>query len=88
VAVGELEGLVAQVQGHCRANLAAYKCPKQIVMVAQLPRNAMGKLQKNVLVEQLGASVGGLQSSPAAICITLPIGQSDANGRAFLQADG
>lgn len=37
---------------HCKTRLASYKCPKQIFFVDQLPRNAMGKLQKNILVEQ------------------------------------
>lgn len=34
-----------------RENLAAFKCPKQIVTVAELPRNAMGKVQKARLRE-------------------------------------
>jgi len=38
---------------HCKTRLASYKCPKQIFFVEQLPRNAMGKLQKNILIEQL-----------------------------------
>lgn len=37
----------------CKERLAAYKCPKQVFLVDSLPRNAMGKLQKNVLVEQI-----------------------------------
>jgi malonyl-CoA/methylmalonyl-CoA synthetase len=32
-----------------RARLARYKCPKRILFVADLPRNTMGKVQKNVL---------------------------------------
>ena len=32
-----------------RARLASYKLPKSIVFVEQLPRNAMGKVQKNLL---------------------------------------
>lgn len=31
---------------HCKRRLASYKCPKQIAIVAELPRNAMGKIQK------------------------------------------
>ena len=38
---------------HCKSRLATYKCPKQIFFVAELPRNAMGKIQKNVLVQQI-----------------------------------
>jgi malonyl-CoA/methylmalonyl-CoA synthetase len=56
------EGVVAVVMGPkdhwgdeaamiaaCRAQLAAYKSPKRIVFVDELPRNAMGKVQKNLL---------------------------------------
>ena len=32
---------------HCRNRLAPYKCPKRIAIVEELPRNAMGKIQKN-----------------------------------------
>ena len=38
---------------HCKSRLASYKCPKQIFFVAELPRNAMGKLQKNILAQQI-----------------------------------
>ncbi len=34
---------------HCKERLAGYKCPKCVVTLDVLPRNAMGKLQKNVL---------------------------------------
>lgn len=37
---------------YCRERLAGYKCPKQFLVVDSLPRNAMGKIQKNVLVKQ------------------------------------
>jgi malonyl-CoA/methylmalonyl-CoA synthetase len=52
------EGVVAVVMGHgdeagmiaeARRQLAAYKAPKRIVFVDELPRNAMGKVQKNLL---------------------------------------
>lgn len=36
---------------HCRASLASYKTPKRIVFVDSLPRNAMGKVQKQVLAQ-------------------------------------
>jgi len=32
--------------------LAAYKLPKQVSFVDALPRNAMGKVQKNILRER------------------------------------
>ncbi|MFK5912958.1 MAG: malonyl-CoA synthase [Woeseiaceae bacterium] len=34
-----------------KENLASYKTPKKIVFVEQLPRNTMGKVQKNILRE-------------------------------------
>lgn len=35
-----------------RQQLAAFKCPKRIIILAELPRNAMGKVQKAVLRER------------------------------------
>ena len=35
-----------------RERLAGYKCPKRILFTAELPRNAMGKVQKQVLRER------------------------------------
>jgi malonyl-CoA/methylmalonyl-CoA synthetase len=32
-----------------RPHLAGYKLPKRIVLIAALPRNAMGKVQKSAL---------------------------------------
>ena len=55
------EGVVAVVMGQgdeaamiaeARRQLAAYKAPKRIVFVDELPRNAMGKVQKNLLRQQ------------------------------------
>ncbi|MEZ5938267.1 MAG: AMP-binding protein [Hyphomonadaceae bacterium] len=52
------EGVVAVIHGNgdeaeiiaaARARLAAYKTPKRVFFVNELPRNAMGKVQKNVL---------------------------------------
>ena len=39
----------AEVIAQARARLAAYKAPKRILFVDELPRNAMGKVQKNLL---------------------------------------
>ena len=41
----------AAVDGFLRGKLARYKQPKQVVQVAELPRNAMGKVQKAQLRE-------------------------------------
>src|SRR5262249_52763954 len=35
-------------------NLAKFKLPKRVIFVEELPRNAMGKVQKNLLREQFG----------------------------------
>lgn len=34
---------------HCRANLAAYKCPRALIFLDALPRNANGKLNRAAL---------------------------------------
>ncbi len=39
----------AGISGPLKKRLANYKLPKQIIFVEDLPRNAMGKVQKNVL---------------------------------------
>jgi malonyl-CoA/methylmalonyl-CoA synthetase len=35
-----------------KGELANYKLPKRVIVVDELPRNAMGKVQKNVLRER------------------------------------
>ncbi|CAN5705183.1 acyl-CoA synthetase [soil metagenome] len=40
---------------HCRARIAGFKKPRHVHFVASLPRNALGKVQKHVLREQLAA---------------------------------
>jgi len=39
---------------HCRANLARYKVPERFTFVEQLPRNAMGKVDRKALAPFLG----------------------------------
>jgi malonyl-CoA/methylmalonyl-CoA synthetase len=41
-----------------RARLARFKHPRRIVFVPELPRNAMGKVQKNVLRERFTTAAG------------------------------
>ena len=38
--------------GQLKASIANFKVPKHLLVVADLPRNAMGKVQKNLLREQ------------------------------------
>ena len=41
-----------QVTAHAKDRLAGYKAPKRVTFVDELPRNAMGKVQKNLLREE------------------------------------
>ena len=45
--------------GALKAQIANFKIPKRLFFVAELPRNAMGKVQKNLLREQHKALFGG-----------------------------
>ena len=54
VAVVEGEGDEAALIASLRSRLAGYKTPKRIVFVDALPRNAMGKVQKNLLRQAYG----------------------------------
>lgn len=46
------KGDEAAMIAECRKQLAAFKAPKRIIFVNELPRNAMGKVQKNLLRQQ------------------------------------
>ncbi|MGV0795978.1 long-chain-fatty-acid--CoA ligase, partial [Mycolicibacterium elephantis] len=46
----------ADIESHCRAHLAAYKRPRRIAVVEELPRNAAGKVLKNVLRDTYAAA--------------------------------
>ncbi len=47
----------ANVIGALRGEIASFKVPKRVYFLEQLPRNAMGKVQKAVLREQFSTSV-------------------------------
>lgn len=50
------EPLTAEtIQAHCRAQLAPFKVPEQVVFVEALPRTSVGKIQKNIVRQQLAA---------------------------------
>ncbi len=42
----------AEIIGKLKAGIAGFKVPKQVFIAAELPRNAMGKVQKNLLRDQ------------------------------------
>lgn len=46
---------LAQVESHCRANLAAYKVPRHIVICETLPKSAAGKVLRKNLRNQYNA---------------------------------
>ena len=45
----------AAILEHLGKRLARFKLPKRIFLVPELPRNTMGKVQKNMLRETYGA---------------------------------
>ncbi|MFP5070657.1 AMP-binding protein [Pseudonocardia nantongensis] len=47
----------AEIREHCAGQLAGYKCPCEVVVVDELPRNTVGKVLKRDLRERLRASV-------------------------------
>ncbi|MGA0603080.1 AMP-binding protein [Caulobacter sp. KR2-114] len=59
VAVIAGAGDEAAVIATARQSLAAYKTPKKVFFVDDLPRNAMGKVQKNVLRDRFKGAFGG-----------------------------
>jgi fatty-acyl-CoA synthase len=46
----------ADVFAHCAANLARFKCPRQVRFVDALPRNATGKIHKPTLRKEFSAA--------------------------------
>lgn len=60
----EPAALTEQLIARCRDQLAGYKKPRRIVFVEALPRNALGKVQKHVLKEQLTAGDTGKGGRP------------------------
>ncbi|WP_342617286.1 malonyl-CoA synthase [Rhodoferax sp. GW822-FHT02A01] len=48
--------LPSAILAELKASLANFKIPKRCVLVAELPRNAMGKVQKNLLRQQYAAA--------------------------------
>ncbi|WP_214404272.1 class I adenylate-forming enzyme family protein [Pseudonocardia lacus] len=48
-----------EVRAFCRERLAGYKCPREVVVVDELPRNTVGKILKRVLRERVAPAAGG-----------------------------
>ncbi len=49
VLAGEVEVSAEDLQAHVKAHLAAYKAPREVEFMAELPRNATGKVLKKDL---------------------------------------
>jgi len=58
VAVVQGRGDEAEIIAAARQSLAAFKAPKRVFFVDDLPRNAMGKVQKNLLREAYAGAFG------------------------------
>jgi fatty-acyl-CoA synthase len=54
----------AEIDAHCAANLARFKCPRLIRFVDTLPRNATGKIHKPTLRKNFGSpeAIDGVQA--------------------------
>jgi fatty-acyl-CoA synthase len=51
-----------QVLDYCSGRIAAYSCPRDVIIVDQLPRNAMGKVVKEDVRELVLELAGQLQT--------------------------
>lgn len=41
-----------ELKAHCRNQLAKYKIPKRLIVVEEIPKNAVGKIDKKLLIEK------------------------------------
>jgi acyl-coenzyme A synthetase/AMP-(fatty) acid ligase len=46
----------SELEAHCRSLIAAFKRPKRLFIVSELPKTATGKIQRFALRDQLAAS--------------------------------
>jgi len=42
-----------EIQAHCRASLAAYKNPKSVKVVSEIPKTASGKIRRYLLQQRI-----------------------------------
>jgi fatty-acyl-CoA synthase len=57
IASGEASLTEQQVIDHCRTHVAGYKCPRRVLFVDELPRNATGKIVRARIRDLLVAAV-------------------------------
>jgi acyl-CoA synthetase (AMP-forming)/AMP-acid ligase II len=48
------EALLEELSGFCSKSLADYKRPREVRVVEELPRNALGKIQKHRILDRIG----------------------------------
>jgi malonyl-CoA/methylmalonyl-CoA synthetase len=48
-----------ELVAHCRERLSAFKCPKRVVPLEDLPVNRMGKVRRDALTGMAGGGAGG-----------------------------
>jgi fatty-acyl-CoA synthase len=53
------DGTKTRIQQYVRASLAGYNCPRSIHFASELPRNAVGKIQKHLLRASYGSIFSG-----------------------------
>lgn len=59
VASGSTEPDLAAIKSNIGKSLARFKQPKELIILPELPRNTMGKVQKKALRDQFGAMFAG-----------------------------
>ncbi len=53
-AAGQADACTTErLRDHCKERLASYKIPREVVVVSELPRNALGKIVKPELLRRL-----------------------------------
>ena len=57
---------VAEVIEFCRLHLAAYKVPREVEIRSELPKSAIGKYLRRVLIEEEQARVDEAEPKPGA----------------------
>jgi acyl-CoA synthetase (AMP-forming)/AMP-acid ligase II len=48
-----LDALLEELSAFCSRSLADYKCPREVRVLPELPRNVLGKIQKHRILETL-----------------------------------
>ncbi len=68
------------VVAHCAASLTAYKVPKLVEFRDELPRTAVGKVLRRVLVEEERAKSEGATAAPGSVPPAAPKARAKAAG--------